>query len=43
MLNAFKQIEQEFLNIADNPSKIDKSGSCALICVVIGISGYKDR
>jgi hypothetical protein len=34
--HAFTEIESEFLLIADNPLKKEVSGSCALVCLVIG-------
>lgn len=34
--SAFREIEEEFVLIADNPLKKEASGSCALVCLVIG-------
>lgn len=36
---AFGEIEEEFSLIADNPLKRERSGSCAVVCLVVGTSG----
>jgi protein phosphatase 2C family protein 2/3 len=40
MKEAFAEVEKRFLDIAKLKNPIDRSGSCALIVIIMGNTGY---